>query len=60
MGGLPIDDPGRAAERLAALADIGVTRFVTGVEHGSEATPFQRLVEGLHGAREALAAGAHA
>jgi probable F420-dependent oxidoreductase len=59
MGGLPIDDPGRAAERLAALADIGVTRFVTGVEHGSEPTPFQRLVEGLHGAREALAAGAH-
>jgi len=37
MGGLPLDEPARARERLAALADVGVVRFVQGARYEDEA-----------------------
>jgi len=44
--GLPLDAPDRARRRLAALAEVGVTRVVHGAGRYDEAG-FRRAVEGL-------------
>jgi len=54
LGGLPLDDPGRAADRLHALAEIGVTRLVTGARYDADPTPFMITVEQLAAVRAAL------
>ena len=53
LGGVPLDEPQRAAEQLARLAAIGVTRFATGTRY---ATPdeFRHGLDGLVAVREAL------
>ena len=43
LGGLPPDDPQRAADTLAALREIGVTRFIS----GSNYTDVKSFREGL-------------
>jgi alkanesulfonate monooxygenase SsuD/methylene tetrahydromethanopterin reductase-like flavin-dependent oxidoreductase (luciferase family) len=52
FGAVATDDPHRGADQLAALAQIGVTRFVTGGRY-ADAAAFQRIVDGLVAVREA-------
>jgi hypothetical protein len=54
LGGLPLHEPDRAVERLVDLAEIGVTRFVTGAQYGADPAPFREAVEALTRVREAL------
>ncbi len=49
MGRLPLAEPERAADQLSALAEIGVTRFVTGARYGADPEPFRRNVDALAG-----------
>jgi alkanesulfonate monooxygenase SsuD/methylene tetrahydromethanopterin reductase-like flavin-dependent oxidoreductase (luciferase family) len=46
MGRLPLEEPGRAAEQLAALSQIGVTRLVH-AERYPDPDAFQRTAERL-------------
>jgi probable F420-dependent oxidoreductase len=46
MGSLPLEQPGRAAERVAALAQAGVTRIVHAQRY-ADAAAFERIVERL-------------
>lgn len=46
MGGLPLDDPSRAQDRLARLAELGVTRFAIGGRY-ADAGEFRRLAESV-------------
>jgi probable F420-dependent oxidoreductase len=46
MGRLPLEEPGRAAEQLASLSQIGVTRLVH-AERYPDAAAFQRIAERL-------------
>jgi len=57
FGGVPLDEPRRAAERLARLAEIGVTRFATGSRYAT-ADEFRRGLDALVAVREVLAAPA--
>jgi len=50
LGGLPLDDPPRAREQLAALAEIGVTRVAHGGRY-EDAVAFRRNAERLTGLR---------
>jgi probable F420-dependent oxidoreductase len=50
MGRLPLEDPARAADQLAALAEVGVTRHVHGDRY-ADATAFARIADGLAGLR---------
>ena len=52
LGGVPIDDPGRAAQTLHDLAQIGVTRFVQGIRY-ADADTFRRGLDGFLRVREA-------
>jgi len=52
FGALAIDEPARGAEQLAALADVGVTRLVTGRRY-VDASEFRVLVDALVAVREA-------
>ena len=45
--GLPLDEPARAQERIAAWAEAGVTRIVHGLGRYEEAAPVLRAIEGL-------------
>ena len=53
LGGLPENDPSAAADRLHALAEIGVTRFISGGRY-SEASEFRAQVEALCDIRSRL------
>jgi len=53
LGGIDAD-PGRGADQLRALADLGVTRFLTGARYGRDPSPFQRSVDVLAAAGERL------
>lgn len=53
LGGLPTNDPGRAAALLAALGEAGVTRFIAGGRYSS-ASEFGHLVDNLAETRERL------
>jgi hypothetical protein len=53
LGGLPDNDPSAAADRLHALAEIGVTRFISGGRY-SEASEFRAQVEALCDIRSRL------
>jgi probable F420-dependent oxidoreductase len=55
FGTVPMEDPRRAAEQLARLAEIGVTRFATGTRYAT-ADEFRRGLDGLVAVREALGA----
>ncbi len=57
LGGLANREPERAAEQLRKLAQVGVTRFVTGAQYGADPSPFREAVEALTRAREVLEAG---
>ncbi len=52
MTALPLDDAGRAADRIAAFAEVGVTRIVAGTGRYDEAE-FRRAVEALGGLTDA-------
>lgn len=56
LGALPIADPGRAAAQVDALAQLGVTRVITGVPYDADPAPFLAAVEQLAKTREALGA----
>lgn len=51
MGGLPAT-PEAAADRLRTLAELGVTRFLTGSRYDSDTTPLRQAVDDLMAARE--------
>jgi probable F420-dependent oxidoreductase len=53
FGGFALGEPMRGAEQLRRLAEIGVTRIVTGSRY-REAAEFRRLVDGLVAVREAM------
>ena len=53
LGGLPANDPGRAADLLNALGEVGVTRFIAGGRYSS-ASEFGHLIDNLTAARERL------
>jgi probable F420-dependent oxidoreductase len=59
FGSVPLDDPRCAADQLARLAEIGVTRFATGTRYAT-ADEFRRGLDGLVAVREALGARATA
>jgi len=46
LGGLPLDDPARAREQLAALAEIGVTRVAHGARY-TDAAAFRASAKKL-------------
>lgn len=46
LGGLPLEDPSQARERVAALREIGVTGFVHAGKYANE-DEFARMLEGL-------------
>ncbi len=46
MGGLPLDDPARAQDRLRQLAELGVTRFAIGGRY-ADADEFRVTAEAL-------------
>jgi len=50
LGGLPLDDPARARERLAALEEVGVDHVVHGQRYAA-AREFARLADALAGLR---------
>lgn len=50
VGALPLDDPGRAREQLAALAEIGVTRLAVGGRY-ADAAEFRAIAERLSALR---------
>jgi hypothetical protein len=50
---LPSGDPGRAAETLHALAQVGVTRFIAGGRYAN-ASEFRLFVDDLVAARDQL------
>lgn len=52
LGGIALDEPGRGAEQLARLAEVGVTRLITGGRY-DRADEFRRIVDGLVAVREA-------
>ena len=54
MAALPLRDPGRAAERLAALAEIGVTRVIAVPGRYRDAAAFAEFSEALGKLRQAL------
>lgn len=54
LGGVPMDDPPRAAAQLAQMGEIGVTRFATGGRYAT-VDEFRRGLDGLVAVREALA-----
>jgi probable F420-dependent oxidoreductase len=56
LGGLD-PDPGRGADQLRALAELGVTRFLTGARYGRDPAPFQRSADILAATAERLARG---
>ncbi len=53
MGGLP-PQPEQAAAQLRTLANLGVTRFLTGSRYDADTTPLRQAVDGLIAARKAL------
>lgn len=53
LGALTLQDPQRAASELNRLAELGVTRFVTGSRY-SEVDEFAKQVEAMVRVREAL------
>jgi probable F420-dependent oxidoreductase len=53
MTGMPLDDPAATAGRIAALAEVGVTRVVAGGRY-DDADAFRRLADGLAAARTRL------
>jgi probable F420-dependent oxidoreductase len=53
LGGLPSGDPGRAAETLHALAQVGVTRFIAGGRYAN-ASEFRLFLDDLVAARDQL------
>ena len=55
MGGVSLEEPRRAADQLARLAEIGVTRFATGTRYATT-DEFRRGLDGLVTVREALGA----
>jgi probable F420-dependent oxidoreductase len=50
LGGIPLGDPARARDALAAYAEVGVTRFAQGGRY-DDVTAFRALAEGLVAAR---------
>lgn len=48
-------DPEQGAAQLRALADLGVTRFLTGARYGTDTSPFRKSVDALMKAGRALA-----
>ncbi len=52
LGGIALDEPERGAEQLARLAEVGVTRLITGGRY-DRADEFRRIVDGLVAVREA-------
>lgn len=53
LGGLPADRD-EAARALRRLADLGVTRFLTGARYAADTTPFRRSVDALVAAGSGL------
>lgn len=53
MGGLP-PQPEKAAAQLRILADLGVTRFLTGSRYDTDTRPLRSAVDGLIAARKAF------
>ena len=53
MGGLPLDDTGAAAARLAAFEEAGASRFVFGGRY-ADADEYRRRVDSLVAATEQL------
>lgn len=53
MGGLP-PEPEKAAAQLQALAELGVTRFLTGARYDTDTAPLRNAVDGLIAARKAF------
>ncbi len=53
MGGLP-PEPEKAAAQLRTLAELGVTRFLTGSRYGTDTAPLRNAVDGLIAARKAF------
>ena len=45
LGGIALDEPERGAEQLARLAEVGVTRLITGGRY-DRADEFRRIVDG--------------
>jgi probable F420-dependent oxidoreductase len=45
--GLPLDDPAKARDRLAAWSEAGVTRLVHGLGRYTQANPVLRAIEGI-------------
>jgi alkanesulfonate monooxygenase SsuD/methylene tetrahydromethanopterin reductase-like flavin-dependent oxidoreductase (luciferase family) len=45
--GLPLDDPVKARDRLAAWSEAGVTRLVHGLGRYTQANPVLRAIEGI-------------
>jgi probable F420-dependent oxidoreductase len=54
FGGLPEDEPEKGADLIAALSEVGVTRYVHGVGRYDEPGPFLRAVETIARVRDAL------
>jgi len=52
LGGIALDEPERGAEQLARLAEVGVTRLITGGRY-DRADEFRRIVDGLVAVRAA-------
>ncbi len=48
-------NPEQGAVQLRALADLGVTRFLTGARYGTDTSPFRKSVDALMKAGRALA-----
>ena len=46
MGRLPLEDPARAADRIAELSQLGVTRLIHAERYAS-AAEFERIAERL-------------
>ena len=53
MGGLP-PEPEKAAAQLQALAELGVTRFLTGARYDTDTAPLRNAVDALIAARKAF------
>ena len=54
LGGMS-PNPEQGAAQLRALAELGVTRFLTGARYGTDPSPFKESVDALMQVRRALA-----